>query len=657
MTQPGYMTYRPSAGATSLALLLALAACGQPESPAREASQETPAPPPAPETVPHPDLEGMEPAVRKQLRSARAAVEAARHQGAAALAAATGELGRLYHAYDLAVAAAACYRNAAALDPTEPRWQHLLGHLHHTRGEYAASAAAFERALESGARTDARLLYLAVALRELERFDEAERYLRQALLLGPENAAVHHELGRLAVARGQPAVARDHLLRTLELRPTASVTHYQLGLAYRDLGDPELARWHLDRAGPVGVGISDPEVQSLRGLVVAAGVSLGAGSQRALAGDLEGAVAEYRKAVQADPESAEAHAALGSVLLDLGGADEEAWYHLQRALQLAPEHAVIQAAVGRRFVLNGSLRESLPYFERALALEPDHGDTHLWLGLAQAGLGSHRDAERHLSEALRVDPQNPEAFFHRGASRAELGRADQAMADFQQVAAIQPWRAEAHLRLADLLQRTGDTTAALRAIHTALDLDLSAELRAWALDKRGLILARQGEPAAARASFEEALRSQPDFSQARFNLAVTLTRQGHHNEAADQFGRVVRLQPANSEARVGMSLALIAAGRYQEAEAVLEAGMAQTPDQPQLATELCRLLASCPHRAQRDGHRALALARQLFEADPTVEHVELLAMALAETGRFEEAASWQERALRVAADDGRAGQG
>ena len=50
----------------------------------------------------------------------------------------------------------------------------------------------------------------------------------------------------------------------------------------------------------------------------------------------------------------------------------------------------------------------------------------------------------------------------------------------------------------------------------------------------------------------------------------------------------------------------------------------------------------------RGGGRALELANLVFERQPSIDHGETVAMALAELGRFDEATEFQRRVLRHA---------
>ena len=56
--------------------------------------------------------------------------------------------------------------------------------------------------------------------------------------------------------------------------------------------------------------------------------------------------------------------------------------------------------------------------------------------------------------------------------------------------------------------------------------------------------------------------------------------------------------------------------------------------------------------ALRDGPRAVTIAQALVDREPTLDHVETLAMALAEAGRFDDAVTWQQRAIEHAAAAG-----
>ena len=111
---------------------------------------------------------------------------------------------------------------------------------------------------------------------------------------------------------------------------------------------------------------------------------------------------------------------------------------------------------------------------------------------------------------------------------------------------------------------------------------------------------------------------------------------------------VLAIEPGNEQARLAEATALVLANRPAEAVRRLEEAVAALPDSLDLADTLARLLAASGAAELRNGPRALALAERLFERQPSLRQAETLAMALAETGRFAEAAGWQERIVAEA---------
>ena len=68
---------------------------------------------------------------------------------------------------------------------------------------------------------------------------------------------------------------------------------------------------------------------------------------------------------------------------------------------------------------------------------------------------------------------------------------------------------------------------------------------------------------------------------------------------------------------------------------------------------LARILAASPEDSVRDGERALGLAESLYKQIPVAENAETLAMAYAETGRFDDAIGMQQEAIANAMMSGR----
>ena len=128
-------------------------------------------------------------------------------------------------------------------------------------------------------------------------------------------------------------------------------------------------------------------------------------------------------------------------------------------------------------------------------------------------------------------------------------------------------------------------------------------------------------------------------------LSALLIGAGRAEDAAAQLQALVALTPDDLQARFNFGLTLFETGRYAEARRALDETLGRFPEDVATRHLLARLLAVSPEEAVRDGARAVELAQSVVDEQPALDHMETLAMAMAEAGRFDDAVLWQERAL------------
>jgi len=166
----------------------------------------------------------------------------------------------------------------------------------------------------------------------------------------------------------------------------------------------------------------------------------------------------------------------------------------------------------------------------------------------------------------------------------------------------------------------------------------------------GVLLQTEGRHADAIEHLSAALKTQANYTDARLRLANSLRHVGRAADALPHYDQVLVETPDNTEAQFNRAIAFVQLHRYREARAALSDAMHAHPDQSLFAHGLARLLASAPDDTVRDGGQAIALVQTLLEKEQrTLDLGETLAMALAESGRFDEAASVQRDLLKGAA--------
>ena len=163
---------------------------------------------------------------------------------------------------------------------------------------------------------------------------------------------------------------------------------------------------------------------------------------------------------------------------------------------------------------------------------------------------------------------------------------------------------------------------------------------------------RQGDLEQAIAKLKEAAKLAPGNDRVSFQLGSFLASMGRFEEAGPVFAAVVAIDPQNSAARRGEITAIIVQGRYRDARRKLEEGLVAIPRDGQLAHTLARLTATAPLDEVRDGGLALQLALKVYEVVQNYETGETVAMAYAETGRYEQAVAQQRKLIEKAEQAG-----
>jgi Flp pilus assembly protein TadD len=105
-----------------------------------------------------------------------------------------------------------------------------LGNLYLERGDPAAAAGPYRRAVTLRPDHVASLVNLSMAEARRGRLDAAEKPLRQAIEVDPRSVVAHFNLGLLLAERGRGREAAEALQRTLELDPQNASAAYNLAV-------------------------------------------------------------------------------------------------------------------------------------------------------------------------------------------------------------------------------------------------------------------------------------------------------------------------------------------------------------------------------------------------------------------------------------------
>ncbi|KGB81235.1 hypothetical protein JT55_14455 [Rhodovulum sp. NI22] len=320
------------------------------------------------------------------------------------------------------------------------------------------------------------------------------------------------------------------------------------------------------------------------------------------AGNLDAAEAKYRTILGVRPKLPEVHFQLGRIALERDEA-QKAVGHFETALREKPTEAAIWQG-----------------YARAVAAQGDPAATRAFLKKVKA-------ARLDARLVLRLQEQLAPAKV-----RSATGTGSAAPADI---------RALIGLLNTGAFAEAEKKATALRARHP--DVAIIADILANAQ-------ARQGKNAAARQSFESAIRLDPAFAEAHNNYGRFLVETGHADEGLKQIREALKYAPGMPTALLNLGIALSQKGESKGAADALRRAAAARPDlieaHVHLGLELGRL---------RDHEGAIAAFRAaIAQGDSRAATRISLAQALSSAGQEEAALETFDAAIAAAPDMARA---
>ncbi len=309
--------------------------------------------------------------------------------------------------------------------------------------------------------------------------DSAIREYQAALELDPKNIDARANLGVISFMQGQFADAADNFRQVVKLDPALWKVQALLGMCEKRLGHLTSARSWLEKSFP---HLQEPKLKTQVGLELAEldyqvgeiGKSaevintllqldpknldvlysayrtysdLADSALNAIAlldpdsarmhliiaehlineGDRDGAIEQYKKVLQLDPQLPGAHFELGEALLQKSKTQrdrEEAEEAFKAELALNPGNVNAEGRLGDLYLSAGNTRLDAAYqsYARALQLQPNFSNAQLGLGKVLIRMGKNQEALTHLREAARLDPVDSTVHYLLAQTYRRLGQ-------------------------------------------------------------------------------------------------------------------------------------------------------------------------------------------------------------------------------------------
>lgn len=379
---------------------------------------------------------------------------------------------------------------------------------------------------------------------------------------------------RRALEALQAGVPFPRLVRERSTGPAREAGGY-LGRVDPDTMTPEVraalaatARGSLSAITPVKegfaifqvLGLEEEQALEARGRdLPEARALLEKGTKLARDGDLEGAAAALERAVQLDPDLADAHFNL--------------------------------AVVARR---QGRMDKALAELQRVIELVPDDVDAYIRLGLLYYDRKAYAEAIQTYGRAATYDKDSLEAWVGLAESYEVSGNAAAAVPAYQQAIALAGKN--------DQLLYPGLYRTAMRAGNGPVAVEAARKLQSFQAGHDtfvalGEALLLNGEPAAAIAEFQKAVALRPTAARTFGRLGAAFARAGQTEMAVEQYVRAIQLAPEDPTLYRELAQLYSGQGQVDLAIVTLRDGVAAAKSVPALQAAMADELAALYERA------------------------------------------------------------
>lgn len=363
------------------------------------------------------------------------------------------------------------------------------------------------------------------------------------------------------------------------------------------------------------------------------------GLQAERSGNIEGAIAGYRRALQKEPGFAVASGNLGLLYMQKGLQDDAA-VALTKGVAGQPLPGY-HKALGKIMTDKKFYALALYHYGEASAKMP--ADAAVLAGQAEvyAAQGQTDRAADEFRRALLLDPANEQASLALAGIYLQQDKQDAALSLLKKASTANPRSSSLHLMLADIYEKNGDAKQAeyerllggkkttvldeppVKAEGIILgdqlaakgEVDKAAEAYRTVLqqqpesveplEKLGALYFRAGRDGDALQAYREATHLGCTNPEAYYNLGLLYEKRNQLDEAVVAYKRTIEKKPAHAEARLKLADIRLGRGNTQEAVEQYVEFLKLKPESADIHLKLARIFVKS---------RSLNLAEESYKS-------------------------------------------
>ncbi len=263
------------------------------------------------------------------------------------------------------------------------------------------------------------------------------------------------------------------------------------------------------------------------------------------AGDVEGAIDAYQRALDIEPNQFDLYVAL-SRLLTFQSEPERGLEMAREALRRQPENARAWAVLCLAYDWIGMPLEAVSACEKAITFDPTLPEAYAYLAEAYIDAGNWYVANSTIATAVELGENNVDVMRNRAYVLETQGNYYGAIGAYREALEIHDKLVHLHMAIGRNANVLGNWTLAVEAYTDAVEADPN---HVPALAHLGLVLLLTGDYSKAETQLAKAITLDPTFGDAYAHLGTLYFQQRNYEDAIENLKLAVRYGEARSRRR------------------------------------------------------------------------------------------------------------
>jgi tetratricopeptide (TPR) repeat protein len=335
--------------------------------------------------------------------------------------------------------------------------------------------------------------------------------------------------------------------------------------------------------------------------------------QKQQAGDLEGAVTEYREFLKQHPDAAAVHSNLGAALVGLGRF-EEALPEYKTALKQSPKLASARLNLALAYYKMGRIDDAVTELEKVYVEEPANHQAVLLLADCYLRMAREDDVIRVLEPEEQKYPDDMAVAYMLGTALIRQKRVEEGEVLVDQILRNGD-SAEAHLMMGSAKMNVQDYAGARDEFAKAVALNPNLP-EVHVLYAKALVFTGDSDMSAKE--YKTELTVDPYNFDANLQLGATARQEQNYDEAKKYFERAQETRPGDPGVRYQLALVAIDQGRLDDARQILEGLVKQSPQftEAHVSLSLVYYRLKRPEDSKRERETVLKLTAEAQAKQP-----------------------------------------